>query len=191
LSAIPDVLPCRDKERNQIRDYLVNGLQSGGSSSSLYISGMPGTGKTATTLEVVKSLKAECESNRKVPKFEFIHINAMSLTNPNLVYTILNEKITGNRCNPTSSAAFLDEFFKKGDKLKVLRARMKNLKTRERQEWAKKQAHKLRVVLIDELDALVTKKQTLLYNLFDWPCHSHSRLLVVAIANTMDLPEKL
>jgi Cdc6-like AAA superfamily ATPase len=29
----------------------------------------------------------------------------------------------------------------------------------------------MRVVLIDELDALVTAKQTLLYNLFDWPCH--------------------
>ncbi len=25
-------------------------------------------------------------------------------------------------------------------------------------------------VLIDELDALVTPKQTLLYNLFNWPC---------------------
>lgn len=56
LSAIPEVLPCRDKERNYIKDYLINGIQNGGSSSSLYISGMPGTGKTATTLEVVKKL---------------------------------------------------------------------------------------------------------------------------------------
>lgn len=49
----------------------------------------------------------------------------------------------------------------------------------------------MRVVLIDELDALITKKQTLLYNLFDWPCNQNSRLLVIAIANTMDLPERL
>jgi origin recognition complex subunit 1 len=49
----------------------------------------------------------------------------------------------------------------------------------------------MRVILIDELDALVTKKQTLLYNLFDWPCHGESRLLVIAIANTMDLPERM
>lgn len=152
---------------------------------------MPGTGKTATTLEVVKKLKVESEGNKRLPKFDFIHINAMSLTNPNLVYTILNEKITGNRSNPTSSASFLDEFFKKGDKLKVLKARVKNIKTKERQDWLRRQASKIRVVLIDELDALVTKKQTLLYNLFDWPCHAHSRLLVLAIANTMDLPEKL
>ena len=120
---------------------------------------MPGTGKTATTLEVVKTLKSESETNRKLPKFEFIHINAMSLTNPNLVYTILNEKISGARQNPTASAAFLDEFFKKGDKLKVLRARFKTGgKSRERQEWLRRQASKLRVVLVDELDALVTKK---------------------------------
>ncbi len=45
----------------------------------------------------------------------------MSLTNPNLVYTILNEKITGRRMNPTRAATVLDEFFKKRDKLKVLR----------------------------------------------------------------------
>lgn len=49
----------------------------------------------------------------------------------------------------------------------------------------------MRVILIDELDALVTKKQTLLYNLFDWPCHQNSRLLVISIANTMDLPERM
>ena len=49
----------------------------------------------------------------------------------------------------------------------------------------------MRVILIDELDGLLTKRQTLLYNLFDWPCHYNSKLLVVAIANTMDLPERM
>ena len=49
----------------------------------------------------------------------------------------------------------------------------------------------MRVILIDELDALMTSKQTLLYNLFDWPCHANSRLLVISIANTMDLPERM
>jgi len=84
---------------------------------------MPGTGKTATTLEVVKKLLREAEFKKRGNSFDFIHINAMSLTNPNLVYTILNEKITGRRVNPTSSATFLDEFFKKKDKMKVLKDR--------------------------------------------------------------------
>ena len=40
----------------------------------------------------------------------------MSLTNPNLVYTILAEKIIGRRMNPQLAALFLDDFFKKKDK---------------------------------------------------------------------------
>ena len=187
LNAIPDQLPCRDSERAQIIEYIVNGLQNKGSSSSLYISGMPGTGKTATTLEVIKSLL----SQRKY-KFDFLHINAMSLTNPNLVYTIMYESIVGRRVAPANAALFLDEFFKKRDKQKIyLNARNERKRTTYVLKEADKACKKMRVVLIDELDALVTQKQTLLYNLFDWPCHQNSRLLVISIANTMDLPERM
>ncbi len=56
---------------------------------------------------------------------------------------------------------------------------------------ARQESEQMRVILVDELDALVTKKQTLLYNLFDWPCHQNSKLLVISIANTMDLPERM
>ena len=45
------------------------------------------------------------------------------------------------------------------------------------------------VLLLDELDALITRKQNLLYNLFNWPAYVNSKLIIVAIANTMDLPE--
>jgi len=74
---------------------------------------MPGTGKTVTTLQVIAKL-------REKSKFDFLHINAMSLTNPNLVYTIIHEKITQRRVNPATAALFLDEFFKKKDKVKLL-----------------------------------------------------------------------
>jgi origin recognition complex subunit 1 len=47
------------------------------------------------------------------------------------------------------------------------------------------------VLLVDELDQLWTKKQDVMYNLFDWPNNKHSRLVVVAVANTMDLPERV
>ena len=30
-----------------------------------------------------------------------------------------------------------------------------------------------------------------MYNVFDWPTKRHARLTVVAIANTMDLPERM
>lgn len=44
---------------------------------------------------------------------------------------------------------------------------------------------------MDELDLLVTRKQMVMYNFFDWPNRPLSKLIVVAIANTMDLPERL
>lgn len=46
------------------------------------------------------------------------------------------------------------------------------------------------VVLMDELDQLVTKNQSVMYNFFNWPAMTHSRLIVLAVANTMDLPER-
>jgi len=56
LNEVPDYLPCRDREIDYIEDYIMTGLKNKGSSTSLYISGMPGTGKTATTLEVIRRI---------------------------------------------------------------------------------------------------------------------------------------
>lgn len=47
------------------------------------------------------------------------------------------------------------------------------------------------VLLVDELDLLWTRKQQVMYNLFEWPSRPGSRLVVLTIANTMDLPERL
>lgn len=51
----------------------------------MYISGVPGTGKTATVREVAKHLK-ESASNGELPEFTFIEINGMRLTEPHQVY---------------------------------------------------------------------------------------------------------
>jgi Cdc6-like AAA superfamily ATPase len=87
---------------------------------------MPGTGKTASTLQVIYQL-------RKAVKFEFILINAMQLLNPNTVYTIIYEKLFNIRLSPKQAAIELDFHFKEKNFLKTTL-----------------------VVLIDELDALVT-----------------------------------
>jgi origin recognition complex subunit 1 len=43
---------------------------------------------------------------------------------------------------------------------------------------------------MDELDQLVTKNQSVMYNFFNWPSNPYSKLIVLAVANTMDLPER-
>jgi Cdc6-like AAA superfamily ATPase len=47
---------------------------------------------------------------------------------------------------------------------------------------------KIKIVLIDELDYLVTKDEQVLYNLFEWTQNKHSKLVLITIANTLNLP---
>jgi Cdc6-like AAA superfamily ATPase len=96
----------------------------------------------------------------------------MAITNPNLVYTIIYYWIVGRKVAPANAALFLDEFFKKKDKTKILlSAQNERSKSSIVLKKANRTCERIRVILIDELDALMTQKQTLLYNLFDWPCH--------------------
>lgn len=54
----------------------------------LYISGVPGTGKTATVHEVMCSLK-EAEEEGLVPQFKFVEINGMRMTDPYQTYPLI------------------------------------------------------------------------------------------------------
>jgi origin recognition complex subunit 1 len=44
---------------------------------------------------------------------------------------------------------------------------------------------------MDELDQLMTATQDVVYNFFNWPTLVGSKLIVLAVANTMDLPERV
>ena len=51
----------------------------------MYISGVPGTGKTATVLEVTAHLKQSVQDG-DIPEFQFIEINGMRLTAPHQAF---------------------------------------------------------------------------------------------------------
>lgn len=46
------------------------------------------------------------------------------------------------------------------------------------------------MVILDELDLLLRKRSSILYHFFEWCGWKSARLVVIAIANTMDLPER-
>ena len=50
----------------------------------MYISGVPGTGKTATVHEVLRSIQ---EAEDDLPEFTFVEINGMKLTEPAQAYS--------------------------------------------------------------------------------------------------------
>ena len=124
-----------------------------------------GTGKTATVKEVIRTL----ESDPDLPKFQFIEINGMRLTEPNQTYVQLWKALTQAKVTTEHAKNLLEKRF-----------------TAANAETAKKQ--QATVVLIDELDLLWNRKQSVLYNIFEWPTNKYAKLIVLAIANTMDLP---
>jgi origin recognition complex subunit 1 len=135
--------------------------------NNLDISGIPGTGKTATFKAVLKQLQAEMDQEELDP-FEFVEINGMKLTEPKQAYSVLYEGLTTEKVTPSHAEH-------------LLLSRFTGLNPYQRPC----------VVLMDELDMLVTQKQSVVYNFFEWPNLPYSRLIVVAIANTMDLPERM
>jgi len=154
------LLPCRSAERKKIATHLRIGVEQGGSAQVLYVSGMPGTGKTAIVLEVLDHLKKHCQ-------FNLVHVNAMRLGAPVQVFKeIADQMLIGT--NNSQACGHLTEHFNK------CRAQ-----------------DPVVVLLIDEVDCLVTPSQAVLYKVFDWLGMPNARLVLAAISNTMDLPERL
>ena len=54
------------------------------------MSGVPGTGKTATVLEVMRSLRRKAEAGQ-VPHFQFVELNSLRLPSPQHAYSSLYE----------------------------------------------------------------------------------------------------
>lgn len=158
-------MPCREEEFASIYLNLESAIQER-SGCCVYISGTPGVGKTATIREVIAQLR-ELVTMNELSDFDYIEINGLKLLNPNAAYEQLWEFVSGYKVSATNSALLLENYFSEPNDRKPL------------------------VVLMDELDQLATRKQNVMYNFFNWPTYQHSHLIVIAVANTMDLPERL
>uniref|UniRef100_A0A3B3IM80 Origin recognition complex subunit 1 n=1 Tax=Oryzias latipes TaxID=8090 RepID=A0A3B3IM80_ORYLA len=166
VSAVPESLPCREQEFQDIYSFVESKILDG-TGGCMYISGVPGTGKTATVHEVMRCLQHAADVDEISP-FHFIEINGMKMTDPHQAYVQILQKLTGQKATADHAAALLEKRFSN---------------PAPRKETT--------VLLVDELDLLWTRKQNVMYNLFDWPSRRHARLVVLAIANTMDLPERI
>lgn len=165
VSSVPSSLPCRDAEFETVYTHLSAAI-SEGTGTCIYISGTPGTGKTATVREVVAQLNNSVLAE-ELDDFIFVEINGMKVTDPRQAYSLLWEALKGDRVSPAHALDLLEREFSHPSPRRVPC-----------------------VVLMDELDQLVTKNQSVMYNFFNWPARRHSRLIVLAVANTMDLPER-
>lgn len=205
VSVLPENLPCRTLEKEKIMSYLRDGILRGGHVRPLYISGMPGSGKTACFMAALRSLEEENDKNKPrrdlvaaagsepsgkrpirpivessssadklLPEFHFVEINCLKLHSPHDAYTVLWKGISGERVSAKTALQRLSDYFSISNNKKLVNG-----------------ASIVTVCLLDELDFLVSGSESVVYNLFDWPQLQNSSLIVVGIANTMDLPERL
>lgn len=149
----------RDTERERLKSFLEDGVvsQKGG---CLYVSGPPGTGKSAMVEEVCHELD--------LTTVKIAHVNCASMRGPRDVYSKLVEEF----CDDS-------QVFKKSeaDRLKSM-------------FMPDKSSDGLFLVTLDEIDHLLTADAGVLQSMFEWALHSKSKLMLIGIANALDLTDR-
>ncbi|KAL6252152.1 hypothetical protein P5V15_000016 [Pogonomyrmex californicus] len=158
-SSTTEDLPGREEELARLQKYLLEHLNQG-MSSSMYISGPPGTGKTASLSKLMQL--PDVKSKLKV-----VYINCTSMKSAAAIYA----KIIQELSIPITT--------KSGKNNKIIIEKYLMSK------------HKTLLLVLDEIDQLESRKQSVLYSIFEWPSIPNSKLILIGIANALDLTDRI
>ncbi|KAL2271213.1 hypothetical protein VTJ83DRAFT_584 [Remersonia thermophila] len=159
-SADPGQLIGRDDERAKLLAFLER-CATDRPGGCLYVSGPPGTGKSAMVKAVTDEVAARCASIRKAS------INCMSMRSSKDLYATLLEELGGGS---NLSETRVDE---------ALRRLFLQTKT-----------DSVFLVVLDEVDHILTLDPESLHRIFEWSLQPPSRLALVGIANALDLTDR-
>ncbi|NP_001084440.1 cell division cycle 6 L homeolog [Xenopus laevis] len=159
-TAIPERLLARESETAFIKTFLTSHV-SDGKPGSLYISGAPGTGKTACLNKLLQ------ESKDDLQQCKTVYINCMSLRSSQAVFPAIAEEISGGK----SSLAAKD----------IVRSLEKLVTSKG----------PIILLVLDEMDQLDSRGQDVLYTVFEWPWLTNSRMVLIGIANALDLTDRI
>lgn len=151
-------LPGRQKEMQEITDFLDSGLAEC-KSASMYISGQPGTGKTACLSKILNASKF-------TDKFKRVYVNCTSISSIGSIYKVICKQLN----------------------IKAVKSENECLTNIKKHLMTK---HKAILMVLDEIDQLVGQKQTVLYTIFEWTALPNSNILLIGIANSLDLTDRL
>ncbi|KAI0175537.1 cell division control protein Cdc6 [Hypoxylon sp. FL1284] len=159
-SADPGQLIGRDDERAQLKGFLQRCSKSN-PSGCIYVSGPPGTGKSAMVNEVTQEL-AEKGTVKKA------YINCMSIKSSKDLYgTLLDQVCDEPDITESDAAATVEKLF-----------------------IPRKKSADVYLVTLDEIDHILTLDLESLYRLFEWSMQKSSRLVLIGIANALDLTDR-
>ncbi|RUP50716.1 P-loop containing nucleoside triphosphate hydrolase protein, partial [Jimgerdemannia flammicorona] len=166
-TATPARLVGRTLERAAINSFWEKHVL-GNKPGSLYISGSPGTGKTAMLMDIMRSVAPERVGKpRRKHSVKVMMINCMSLTDPKAIYTKMLAELKGEKLVTEKDVVKQAEDIMLSGKSDIMH-----------------------VVILDEIDHLLTKDQDVLYKIFEWPTVPSARLTLIGIANALDMTDR-
>ncbi|EFP01471.1 CRE-CDC-6 protein [Caenorhabditis remanei] len=145
-------LSGREDEFNTLKSWILES-KSKKTSLSMYVSGQPGTGKTATTLRVLTALGKAVRS---------CIINCASTNTKTALFKTIFESLD---LDGKPSVESFEEHVKHFTVPLVL--------------------------VLDEIDHLANRKNAALYAAFQWPETLSHKIIILGIANSIDLTERL
>lgn len=159
-SSEPGKLIGREVEKDELSAF-IQGCMKKTAGGCTYVSGPPGTGKSAMVGEVTETFE-ETEIMKKA------YINCMSIKSSKDLYGNLLE----NLCS--------DVEILEGDEVKTLQGMF----------VSKKKTKTVYVVTLDEIDHILSLDLEIMYKLFEWSLQKSSRLILIGIANALDLTDR-
>ncbi|XP_032802331.2 cell division control protein 6 homolog [Petromyzon marinus] len=162
-TANPERLLCRERETAAIVAFVEEHVVAR-VPGSIYISGAPGTGKTACLKHILHSMKKRL-SNARV-----VFLNCMPLTSSQAVYPAVLSKL-GEAGEKTAGVGSRDH-------------------ARQLERIVTKSGPMI-VLVLDEMDQLDSRAQEVLYTMFEWPALPNSRLVLIGVANALDLTDRI
>ncbi|KAF5241804.1 hypothetical protein FAUST_3600 [Fusarium austroamericanum] len=158
--AEPGQLVGREEERNQLTEFL-NRYSSPTPHGCLYVSGPPGTGKSAMITEMTRQY-----ANHKDVRYAYV--NCMSVKSSKDLYTTLLGALgQGFDASEADAITTLQALF-----------------------VPKTKSSTVHLVTLDEIDHILTMGLESLYRVFEWSLQKNSRLILVGIANALDLTDR-
>ncbi|KAK5990850.1 Cell division control protein 18 [Cladobotryum mycophilum] len=159
--AEPGQLVGRDAEREQLSNFLSR-ISTSSPGGCIYVSGPPGTGKSAMITHMTKEYSQQ-EGVRTA------YVNCMSVKSSKDLYNTLLTALEGDvsEMSEADAVAALQRAF-----------------------FPKKKGSTTYLVTLDEIDHILTLDLESLYRVLEWSMHKSSRLLLVGIANALDLTDR-
>lgn len=153
----------REKEQKIVRNFIDERI-TGQAGGALYLSGLPGTGKTALINSVLKGYKSRKDT-------KIVQLNCMTISRLEETFSIVLGEF-GHQTSRTKNSS-------------VNRSRA----TQQLNELFSAQGC-THILLLDELDHLMRGDQEVLFKFFEWSCQHNTNLVLLGIANTLDLTDR-